>query len=461
MVLHLIFAAMLVAAILAILVPLSRSAKLKASRGASELDLHRLRLAEIDRDLDRGLLDAASAEKARNEAARMFLRATETAASQELAPAAGEGPSGGRTRRRVVALVGLVGLPAMVLPVYAWLGSPGLPSRPFRAEAPADGAKLDLATIVGQIEAHLATHPDDGKGYEVVAPVYVRMGRFEDAVRARSEALRLLGETPDRLANLAQARILAAGGVVTKDAADAIARALALDPKHVEARFLQAIAFEQDGKNDEAASAYRAMLAEAPPNARWRPAVEARLARLVAPAGAEAQAIASMPQGAQSAAIRSMVEGLAARLKQQGGPIEDWAKLVRSYAVLGEADKARAALADARAAYPDEASSAALSQVARASGLEGASSEAQTIASMPQGAQSAAIRSMVEGLAARLKQQGGPVEDWAKLVRSYAVLGEADKARAALADARAAYPDETSRAALAQVARASGLEGSP
>jgi cytochrome c-type biogenesis protein CcmH len=371
MLLHFIFAGMLVAAILAILLPLARGAKLRASAAASPVALHRLRLAEIDRDLERGLLDASSGDAARNEAARMLLRATEPD-EQRADPDTGEAEAGrmSRTRRRAVALIALFGLPALVLPVYAVIGSPGLPARPFRADAPIDGAKLDLATLIGQIEAHLATHPDDGKGYEVIAPVYLRMGRFEDAVRARSEALRLLGETPDRLAALAQARILAAGGVVTKEASEAIVRALALDPKHVEARFLQAIALEQDGKNEEAASTYRAMLADAPAGAPWRAAVEARLAQITAPAGGEAAAIAGMPQGPQSAAIRSMVEGLATRLKQQGGPVEDWAKLVRSYAVLGEGDKARAALADARAAYPDEASRATLSQVARASGLE-------------------------------------------------------------------------------------------
>jgi cytochrome c-type biogenesis protein CcmH len=366
MVLHLIFAAMLVVAMLAILLPLARGARPKPA-GASPLDLHRLRLAEIERDLDRGLLDAASAEQARNEAARMLLRA-----SEREEPARGgeaEGAAKARSRRRAVALVALFGLPALVLPVYALLGSPGLPAKPFSAE-PIDGARLDLQSLVGKIEADLAEHPEDGKAYEAIAPIYMRFGRFDDAVRARSEGLRLLGETPDRLAGLAQARIMAAGGVVTREASDAIARALALDPKHVEARFLQAITLEEDGKNEDAAAAYRAMLADAPANAPWRAVVEARLARLAPPAGGEAAAIAGMPQGARSAAIRGMVEGLAARLKQQGGAIEDWAKLVRSYAVLGEGEKARAALAEARAAWPDEASLATLLQVARASGLE-------------------------------------------------------------------------------------------
>jgi cytochrome c-type biogenesis protein CcmH len=273
-----------------------------------------------------------------------------------------------RLGRRAVSLAALLGLPLLVLPVYALLGSPALPSQPFRSEAPADGASVDLATLIGRIEAHLAEHPDDGKGFEGIAPVYLRLGRYEDALRARSEALRLLGETPDRLAALAQARILAAGGVVTSEASEAIAKALALDPKHVEARFLQAIGLEQDGKSEEAAAAYRAMLADAPAEAPWRAAVEARLARLAAPAGAAA--IASLPQGAQAAAIRSMVEGLATRLKQQGGTAEEWARLVRSYAVLGEKDKALATLAEARAALPDDASRATLMETARAVGLE-------------------------------------------------------------------------------------------
>ena len=52
---------------------------------------------------------------------------------------------------------------------------------------------MDLAAAIAKIEAHLAQHPDDGRGYEVLAPVYLRIGRANDAVRAASEALRLLG----------------------------------------------------------------------------------------------------------------------------------------------------------------------------------------------------------------------------------------------------------------------------
>ena len=77
MLLDLIFSAMLIAAMLALLLTLARGDTPAALRGASALDLRRLRLAEGERDRDRGLLDAASADAASNEAARMLLRATD------------------------------------------------------------------------------------------------------------------------------------------------------------------------------------------------------------------------------------------------------------------------------------------------------------------------------------------------------------------------------------------------
>ena len=48
------------------------------------------------------------------------------------------------------------------------------------------------------------------------------------------------------------------------------------------------------------------------------------------------------------------------------------------------------------------------------------------------------IRAMVERLAARLQQDGSDPDGWVRLLRSYMVLGESEKARAALADARRA-----------------------
>ena len=53
--------------------------------------------------------------------------------------------------------------------------------------------------------------------------------------------------------------------------------------------------------------------------------------------------------------IRAMVDRLAGRLEQDGGDVEGWLRLMRSYAVLGETDKAREAVVDARKAIGGDA----------------------------------------------------------------------------------------------------------
>ena len=229
---------------------------------------------------------------------------------------------------------------------------------------------LDLATLIGKIEAHLAEHPDDGKGFELLAPIYLRFGRYEDALRARSEAMRLLGETPDRLADLAEARMAASGGVVTRERPRRSTRRSRSSPSKPRRASSRRSPSSRTGGAKRLSLPYRPCSPMRRPTRLGAGPCESRLARLTAPSGGEAAAIAGLPPAAQGDAIRSMVEGLAARLKQQGGSAEEWARLVRSYAVLGETEKSRAALADARAALPDEASRATLLEVARASGLE-------------------------------------------------------------------------------------------
>jgi cytochrome c-type biogenesis protein CcmH len=67
----------------------------------------------------------------------------------------------------------------------------------------------------------------------------------------------------------------------------------------------------------------------------------------------------------------------------------------------------------------------------------------------------AAVRGMVEGLAARLAQSPDDPEGWVRLVRAYTVLGETAKRDAALATARARYKDQPQvMTALAQALEA-------
>jgi len=76
------------------------------------------------------------------------------------------------------------------------------------------------------------------------------------------------------------------------------------------------------------------------------------------------QAAAGMEAGDREAMIRGMVGQLNARLAAEGGPAEDWARLISSYGVLGETEAARAIWDEARVVFAGDAG--AMSQIAAA-----------------------------------------------------------------------------------------------
>ena len=69
---------------------------------------------------------------------------------------------------------------------------------------------MDLPTAIAKIELHMAEHPDDGKGWAVLGPIYTRMGRFDDAARAYGNEIRLLGPSADRYGALGEAEVFGA-----------------------------------------------------------------------------------------------------------------------------------------------------------------------------------------------------------------------------------------------------------
>jgi cytochrome c-type biogenesis protein CcmH len=265
-------------------------------------------------------------------------------------------------RRRAVSTLALSAIPLIALAVYGALGSPTLPSQTQAERQAADPGRLDLNAALVRIEAHLAANPNDGRGWEVVAPVYLRLGRADEAARAYRAALRHLGETAPRLSALGEALVVAGDGVVSAEARSAFEGALKQDPDLPKARYYLALAAEQDGRADEARRLYQALVNASPADAPWLGSVRERLARLDGP---------QLSVGAdQRAAIEGMVEGLAGRLTANGGSALEWSRLVRSYVVLGQRDKALAALRQGEAALAqDAAGRETLRAAAREAGL--------------------------------------------------------------------------------------------
>lgn len=373
MILGVIFALMTAAAIFAVVWPLGRASR--ASAGGSDLAVYKDQLKEIDSDRACGLIGEAEAEAARLEISRRLLAAAD-APSGASAAATGSLRS---ERRRLAAVAALAVLTLGPLGFYIALGSPNIPGEPAFARVTTPKGHESIASLVSQVEAHLATSPNDGAGWEVLAPVYTRLGRFDDAVQARKKALLLNGPTATREADLGEAETAAANGVVTAEAKAAFERAVASDPKEAKARYFLGLAAEQDGMNDEAASIWRSMLAEAPTGAPWVAFVRQALARVsggpvatVEPSTADISAVANMSEDARRDTIRGMVARLADRLHDNGGDVEGWLRLVRAYVVLGDRTKAKDAAADAKRALgerPDDVRR--IDDLVKGLGLEG------------------------------------------------------------------------------------------
>jgi len=361
-----VLAGMAALAALAALWPLllASSSRVDHDAASTEAAFYKAQLDEIARDVERGQLPQAEAESARADAARRLIAASSRGAE---APQSAATP---RSRLAAAAVIAIA-LPAVAFPLYALLGRPQMPDEPLASrKASSEGAEgIDAA--VAAVEARLIARPDDGKGWAVIAPVYMRLGRYDDAAHAYSEALRLLGEDPARRAAYGEAMVAAAGGVVTDQARQAFERAAAANPGQPQARFYLALGAEQDGDTAEAIRGYQSLLSDSPPEAPWRTLVEARLAALKgAPASAAAAASPAAIPEAQRPMIEGMVSRLAARLASNGGNVDEWSRLIRAYTVLHQADKAKAALADARNALkPDANAVASLDALARDLGL--------------------------------------------------------------------------------------------
>jgi cytochrome c-type biogenesis protein CcmH len=338
----------------AALFPLMRGTARADGSASHDLEVYKDQLAELARDRSAGVISAADAGTAEAEVARRILKA---ASESETAPRLAQAQF---TRASALAI-------AAILPIASWgaymqLGAPDLADQPIVSRQSPDPAD-SIETLVAKAEAHLAKNPDDGRGWDVIAPIYARMGRYDEAVRAFSRAIDINKSSALRESGLGEALAGAAGGKVTAEAKSAFKRAVALDPNEPKARLFIAMGLAQEGRTAEAKAALEAQLSSSPAGAPWRPVVERALASLQmsaagkiekGPTEEEADAAAQMSGGDRMAMIETMVAGLAEKLKANPENMPDWQKLIRSYLVLGKKDEALKALENAQIAFKQD-----------------------------------------------------------------------------------------------------------
>jgi cytochrome c-type biogenesis protein CcmH len=356
-----IFLALLTAAVAtALLYPLSRRSEAMASDNAGEVAVYRDQMKELERDRAEGLIAPDEAEYARAEIGRRLLAAAGT-------PERGAAVTAGRLTKLAMGAVTVVP-PAIGLCLYIMLGSPGLPDQPLEARLENPGN--DLSLLVAKAERHLAQNPNDGAGWDVLAPIYFRTARLGDAELAYRNAIRLSGPSAARLSGLGETLVAASDGIVTEDARSAFEEAVKLEPGDARARFYVALGLEQGGKAPEAKAAFEEIAKASPPDAPWMGLINEHIAKnggppagplatapaappaLSGPTADDVAAAQDLSQGDRQEMIRGMVDSLAAKLEADPNNIEGWLRLVRSYMVLGDRPKAEAALKSGLGRFP-------------------------------------------------------------------------------------------------------------
>ena len=481
---------------------LKREKDAPAARSSYDMQVYKDQLKEIDSDENRGIITPAEAQRVRTEVSRRLL-ATASKGEDE------DSPTPIAPRNTTYALASIIALSIIFggLGIYRIWGYPGLPDlpisenlarqaamtsdRPSQNEAEAfvtarmedtSGGLPNLdsltqspdADLIDQLAEALESRPDDLEGHQMLARALATSGRMIEAHAAIDKVLGILGDsaTPEDHLEHAELMILAAQGYVSPESIAALDIVMAAIPENPRARYYAGLALAQYDQPRQAYIMWNQLLSEGPEDAPWIAAIRANIddlaveagiipqSQLAGPTAEQMQAAQDMTDDERSELIRSMVAQLTERLANEGGSVEEWVRLIGANNVLGETEAATQALADARAAYADDP--AALRRINQAAvpsqripesaapALPGPSQQqVQDAADMSDSERQQMIGSMVTRLADRLANEGGTVDEWARLISVTKVMGDAEANAKAIADARAVFADDP--AALAQI----------
>ena len=301
----------------------------------------------------------------------------------------------GRLARIALVAAALIALVAIAVAVRR--SAAGKPAAAPSAATVAPQAPSDEITgVIGQLEDHLRTSPNDAKGWRMLGWSYYQTKRYPDAIKAYRRATTLEPGNAEGWSALGEAIAFAGNGNMPPEAEAAFRKALAIDAGDPRARYFLGVRKDLAGDHKGAVDDWIALLKDTPPGAPWErnvretiaqvaakngidvsgrvpaPASPAADAGSAAPTPEQMSAASAMTPKQQQAMVRGMVDRLATRLKDNPRDGEGWIRLMQARMVLGDRDAAAAAYRNATAAFPgDRAEQAHIADAARQFGVPG------------------------------------------------------------------------------------------
>jgi cytochrome c-type biogenesis protein CcmH len=356
---------------------------------AFDLQVYRDQLKEVDADAARGKIPEDEAERLRVEISRRLL-----AADAKVRDATEGGNQPKALGYAMAALIPLIVIGGG-FGLYVQLGAPGyadiplkqrladaeeaLVSRASQAEIEARvppqtdaDASQDYRDLVQKLRAAVAERPDDLQGYLLLARSEAALGNFRAAYLSQAQIIKLKGRraTTQDFTDLADMMILAAGGYVSPEAQSVLEQALERDPDNGVARYYGGLMMAQVGRPDVALRMWTNLLRTSAPTDPWVTPIAQQIEDLAflagtknfempelggarGPSAADVAAAQDMTAGERAEMIRGMVSQLSTRLAEEGGPPEDWARLISSLGVLGDTEQASAIWTEAQIVFAD------------------------------------------------------------------------------------------------------------
>ncbi len=319
-------------------------------------------MAELERDVARGVVSAADADAARIEIKKNILRQAQKAQSGPLVATRGS---------QIGLWIAILFVPVAAVGYYSQFGNPALSRIAVAEQKKAREENARIVALTGQLKTRLETDAEGGPsdGWMLLGQTYMRLGRFGDA----AASFRIVSDREDAtsavFSMLTEALVAQENGIITPAAEAAINEAAARDASNPAVTYYRALALQQAGMSAAAHDLIVARLDAADGYYPWMdtlvaqanrigdgigrdPISLARFAPMLSGRGPNAEDVAAaeeMSPEVRAAFIQSMVEGLADRLQDEPEDLDGWLQLGRAYTVLGNVQGAKDAYQNAAA----------------------------------------------------------------------------------------------------------------